>query len=343
MTRIGIPRALLYYQYFPMWQAFCRELGVEVVVSPPTTQAMLAAGSSRVIADTCLPVKAFLGHVLSLVDECDWLFVPAVRSVETKVYNCSKFLGLPDMTRAVIPESPPILEIDIDLNRGMGELWQEIYKLGKNFSHSNMKVRQAALVAWQTYLNYRQLMSVQKIAPDEAIERTWGTPAENHTGVPAHSTSPKATIALVGHPYLLNDEYINHRLVHRLKQAGIRILTPEMVNTSQLKSAMAKLAGGAYWTYEEEVVGAGGYYLENEADGIIGIMAFGCGPDSLMMDTVRRQAARLKGTPFMCLTLEEHTAEAGVVTRLEAFTDMIFRKKRKPFGFAQGKEDGVCV
>ena len=342
MTRIGIPRALLYYQYYPMWQTFCQELGVEMVVSPPTTQAMLAAGSSRVVADTCLPVKVFLGHVLSLVDKCDWIFVPAVRSVEKKVYNCSKFLGLPDMTKAVIPESPPILEIDIDINKGMGTLYQEIYKLGMNFTRSRLKVRQASLAAWQTYLNYREVMSSHKLAPPEAIEKISGTPRgkpETAAGHPALVLKPhaeaKATIALVGHPYLLNDEYINHRLVHRLEQSGNRILTPEMVTADNLASAITSLTGGAYWTYEEEVIGAGGYYLQNEADGVIGIMAFGCGPDSLMMDTVRRQAARLRTTPFMCLTLEEHTAEAGVVTRLEAFTDMIHRKKNR--------ETEVCV
>lgn len=31
MIRIGIPRALLYYQYYPMWQTFFEELGAEVV------------------------------------------------------------------------------------------------------------------------------------------------------------------------------------------------------------------------------------------------------------------------------------------------------------------------
>ena len=48
-----------------------------------------------------------------------------------------------------------------------------------------------------------------------------------------------------------------------------------------------------------------------------------------MMDMVQRQAIRLRTTPFMSLTLEEHTAEAGVVTRLEAFLDMIYRRNRK--------------
>jgi predicted nucleotide-binding protein (sugar kinase/HSP70/actin superfamily) len=332
MIRIGIPRALLYYQYYPVWKTFFEGLGAEVVVSPPTTRNMLAEGSARVVADTCLPVKVFLGHVLSLVETCDWIFIPAIRSVQNRVYNCSKFLGLPDMTKAVIPESPPILEIDIDINQGKGELYQAIYKLGRHFTWNPFKVRQASLAAWQVYLNYRELMSCHKSAPPEAIEKISGTAGEESSAKPA---STRATIALIGHPYLLYDEYINHRLIHRLEQAGNKVLTPEMVTAPELELAVDRLIGGAYWTYEEEVVGAGGHYLQNGADGVIGIMAFGCGPDSLMMDTVRRQSARLRTIPFMCLTLEEHTAEAGVVTRLEAFTDMIYRKKRK--------ETEVCV
>ena len=102
-----------------------------------------------------------------------------------------------------------------------------------------------------------------------------------------------------------------------------------MLTTEELESAITRLVGKAYWTYEEEVVGAGGHYLGNNADGVIGIMTFGCGPDSLIMDTVRREASRLRTTAFMSLTLEEHTAETGVVTRLEAFLEMIHRKKRR--------------
>ncbi len=328
MIRIGIPRALLYYQYYPMWKTFFEELGAEAVVSPPTSQAMLAEGSARVVADTCLPVKVFLGHVLSLVEKCDWMFIPAIRSVKNNIYNCSKFLGLPDMTRAVVPESPPILDIDIDINKGKRALYQAIYKLGRHFTWNPFKVRNAAIGAWQAHLNYRELMSSHGLTPVEAIAETSGTPEVEHKASASHPTSTRATIALIGHPYLLYDEYVNHRLIHRLEQADNKVLTPEMLTTEELESAIARLAGRAYWTYEEEVVGAGGHYLQSEADGVIGIMTFGCGPDSLMMDAVRRQAGRLRAIPFMSLTLEEHTAEAGVVTRLEAFTDMIYRRKR---------------
>lgn len=329
MIRIGIPRGLLYYQYYLMWKTFFEELGAEVVVSPTTTQAILAEGSARVVADTCLPVKGFLGHVISLVGECDQIFIPAIRSVQSNVYNCSKFLGLPDMTRAVIPEAPPILEIEIDVNRGKRKLYQDIYTLGRQLTWNPFKVRQASLAAWQTYLNYREVMSDRGLTPLSAIERLTSTTEAESEGPTEQLAPTRATIAVIGHPYLVYDEYVNHRLIHRLEQANIKVLTPEMLTTEELEAAIAKLVGKAYWTYEEEVVGAGGHYLQNGADGVIGIMAFGCGPDSLMMDMVRRQAARLRGTPFMSLTLEEHTAEAGVVTRLEAFTDMICRRKRK--------------
>jgi predicted nucleotide-binding protein (sugar kinase/HSP70/actin superfamily) len=282
---------------------------------------MLAEGSARVVAETCLPVKAYLGHVISLVGECDYVFIPAVRSVQKKVFNCSKFLGLPDMTKAVIPESPPILEVDIDINRGKGELYKSVYKMGSALTWNPVKLRRAGMAAWETYLEYRSIMAEEGLTPPEAID---SLPAKQEKD----SGGSGVKIALIGHPYLLYDEYINHRIIERLEQAGYKVLTPEMISPDRLESAVDDLTGGSYWTYEAEVVGAGGYYLKSDTEGVIGIMAFGCGPDSLMMDAVRRQAVRSGSMPFMCLTVDEHTAEAGIVTRLEAFTDMIQRRKK---------------
>jgi predicted nucleotide-binding protein (sugar kinase/HSP70/actin superfamily) len=205
MVKVGIPRALLYYQYYPMWKTFFEELGAEVVLSTPTTQALLASGSSRVVADTCLPVKVFCGHVLTLVDKCDYIFIPAIRSVKSKIYNCSKFLGLPDMTKAVIPESPAILDIDIDINKGKRALYQAIYRLGRRFTWNPFRVRKAAIAAWQAHRQYTQLMVNQGLTPLQSLETETKTP---------HPSPDQASIALIGHPYLLYDEHINHRLIH---------------------------------------------------------------------------------------------------------------------------------
>jgi len=329
MIRVGIPRALLYYQYLPMWRTFFEELDSEVIISPPTTRITLAEGSSRVVADTCLPAKVYIGHVLSLVDRCDFIFIPAIRSLKSKTYNCAKFLGLPDMTRAVAPEAPPILDIDIDVNEGKSQLYRAIYKLGRNFTWNPLKVKKAAANAWQAHLDYIKMMYRERLTSPQAIEKIYGTSEAVNTSQAYHSPDTAATIGLIGHPYLLYDEHTNYQIISRLEQANNRILTPEMVSKDNLEAAVARISGSAYWTYEDEVIGAGGHYLQTGLDGIIGIMAFGCGPDSLMMDMIHRQANRLKTTPFMCLTLEEHTSEAGVITRLEAFLDMIHRKKRK--------------
>ncbi len=333
MVRIGIPRALLYYQYFPMWKTFFNEMGAEVVVSEPTTQAMVTSGSSRVVADTCLPVKIYLGHVISLVGKCDFVFVPAIRSVRRKTYNCAKFLGLPDMTIAVVPESPPILDMDIDINKGKRFLYQEIYRVGRRFSWNPGTVRRAALAAWQAFLDYHSLMSGEGLTPPKAIQKMLGTAENKETGT--NQDQARATIAVIGHPYLLYDEHINHRLLHRLEQLHNRVLTPEMLASEKLDAGIVRLTGTAYWAYEEDVVGAGGHYLQSNVDGVIGIMAFGCGPDSQMMDIVRRNAAKQRVPPFMNLTVDEHTAETGIITRLEAFLDMIHRRKRR--------EAEVCV
>ncbi len=329
MIKVGIPRALLYYQYYPMWKTFFESLGAEVVVSPTTTQAMVSSGAARVVAETCLPAKVFLGHMLTLVDKCDFIFIPVVRSVRKKTYNCSKFLGLPDMCRAVIPESPPILEPEIDINKGQRDLYLAIYRLGRPFTWNPRKVRQAARAAWQSHLDYFKLMSSEELTPPLAIEKLTGTsqPEFGTTSKPVNSS--RINIAVVGHSYILYDEHISHRIRHRLEQCGVRMLTPEMLTRQELEAAVIKLTGRVYWTQEEDVVGAGVHYLESGVDGVIGITTFGCGPDSVMMDVVRRQAARLKNAPFMSLTLDEHTAEAGLITRLEAFLDMIYRKKRK--------------
>lgn len=318
MVRVGIPQALAYYQYYPMWRTFFETLGAEVVVSPPTTQKMLTDGAKRVLADTCLPAKVFMGHVLTLTDKCDYLFIPVIRSVKTKVYNCAKFLGLPDMTRAVIPGCPSILEIDFDINKGLKKIYEDIFGMCKVFPCSKNQIRKAIDLAWKVHNDYHLLMSREKLTPIQAI-----------AGESKKSTANSLTIGVIGHHYLLYDEQINHRLIRRLEQSDCCVLTPDMLTANEIEKGAERIVDRSYWTWEEEVVGAGGCYMQQGVDGIIGIAAFGCGPDSLMMDVVRREAKQRHNVPFMNLTLEEHTAETGVITRIEAFLDMIKRRKRR--------------
>ena len=42
--KIGIPQALLYYEYFPLWKNFFKSLGAELIIFGPTTKEILDLG-----------------------------------------------------------------------------------------------------------------------------------------------------------------------------------------------------------------------------------------------------------------------------------------------------------
>lgn len=318
MLKIGIPKALLYYQYFPLWSTFFEEMGMEVVVSDPTSKSIMAAGSGRLVAETCLPVKVYCGHVLQLVDKCDFLFVPAIRSIQKNVYNCSKFLGLPDLVKAVIPNCPPIIDLDIDVNKTKVTLHPETYNIGRWIRPKPKNIKEAAARAWQAHLDYTGAMECKHLTALEYLDNK--PPASGGEGM---------TVALIGHPYNIYDEFITHRILHRLRSLGAYVVTPEMAGREALGCGVEKLIGRPYWTYEDEIVGAAGHYLHSDVDGVVAVVSFGCGPDSTMVDVVQRYAKRPDVRPLLTLTIDEHTGEAGLVTRIEAFLDMIARRTRR--------------
>lgn len=324
MAKVGIPRALFYYQYYPGWKAFFEELGAETVVSPPTDKAIFALGNARAVGETCLPVKIFLGHVIYLSDKCDYMFIPALRSLGNKAYNCSKFLGLPDMAKALIPECPTILDPEIDLSNGRHSLYQAISSgLGRYLPSGHGKVKKAIEAGREADLSYHRKMVDYGMTPLEAVE---GIHRRRESSGLEQDASLRLKIALIGHPYVLYDDYINHRLVSRIEAMDVEVVTPEMASAEAVNAAMARLVGKAHWTFEADVIGAGEFYMEAEVDGLITVAVFACGPDSMMIDVVRHRARDL-GVPFLHLTLDEHTSEGGIVTRLEAFLDMIRRKR----------------
>jgi len=330
--RIGIPRGLLFYHYFPMWRAFFEELGADVVVSPPTTEKMAHLGCKRVIGDVCLPVKVYCGHAFALKDKCEYLFIPAAHSTRPALYNCPKFIGLPDIVRAAVPECPPILDPDLDINMGRQYLYETAYKLGFLLERNTADVESALRRAIDVHRLYGALMQRRGLSSPQAIAQVLpGFDEENGSnGIERAAGSSVINVALIGHRYLIYDRQMDYRLFHRLRSIGVNPVTAETVDRSKLNEAMLELVEAPYWGYEDEVIGAGAYYLQSDIDGVISVMAFGCGPDSVMIELLQK-AAKRAGKPYLNLVLDEHSSEGGLLTRLEAFVDMVRRSKRQPY------------
>lgn len=253
--------------------------------------------------EICLPVKVFMGHVryLAQEEEVDAVFVPHQIQVEKNCFICPKFMGLPDMARMVVPPGLPLVLWHNDRNRPLWSMQAVDGEIRRRIS--NPKLRQALAIAKQTADERRAQLA-----------RT--------------SDSTKGLrIGVMAHPYCLYDTHLSLDLIGRLKAAGVQIYTPEMTPDRWLHAKVSGLNKPLFWTLGRRIMAAALYYMALGLDGVIHLAAFGCGPESVVGELVTRQLQE-KNIPLLCVNLDEHTGEAGFATRLEAFLDLVARRKQ---------------
>ena len=332
--KIGFPRALFYYLYFPFWHAFFTELGFEVVRSEPTNKGSLDLGVKETVNDACLPVKIYHGHVAELKDKVDVLFLPrmvSVRKLESEVF-CPKFLGLPDMIRNSIEGLPRIIDDKVDLSKGFCPLWRLSSRIARKLDKKGWAVEVAFFKANKVQQRFSAYL-VQGVPAQDAIDAVTGdrNPSPSSVNIP----EPDVHLAILGYPYLIYDSFVNVGLLEKLAQMGIKAWTVEMVPPDRLEAQGKYLPKNLFWHFSNRTMRATFYYLkEHKVDGIVHVTAFGCGPDAMVDKLMELEAKAHKRMPFMTLSLDEHTGEAGILTRIEAFVDML-RLRRK------GNEDFV--
>jgi predicted nucleotide-binding protein (sugar kinase/HSP70/actin superfamily) len=92
---------------------------------------------------------------------------------------------------------------------------------------------------------------------------------------------------------------------------------------------MSILPKGIYWSMGREIVSSVRWMLNDDRiDGIVLLAAAGCGPDSFMTELIKH-TFDVRKKPYMNLNIDEHTADTGIRTRVEAFVDMIERRAKK--------------
>ena len=100
-----------------------------------------------------------------------------------------------------------------------------------------------------------------------------------------------------------------------------------MVPAAAIEEGLASLPKSLFWSFGRRQLGAINHLLAaGRCRGVIHATAFACGPEALVGELIEREAARWR-TPLLRLHLDEHTGEAGFLTRLEAFLDMIGRRR----------------
>ncbi len=299
---IGLPRGLLYHRYETLWQTFFRALGFEVKVSAPTNRAVMEEGAHLAPDETCLSAKIFLGHVSSLVGNCDYIFVPRVANLGRNLELCVRFSALYDMVRCIFKQTDQkFLTCNVDVLSGADEE-DAFIALGQSLGFSHREAKKA----------YKAAAKAQAQAYDKAVK-------EQEKLYKADGLK----ILVAGHSYILDDPYAGGMILKGLRNLDAVPLRADITDRDAAVKKSPDLCPTCRWVMSRELVGS---IIEHryKVDGIVLVTAFPCGPDSMVNDLLARS---IKGVPVLQLVLDTQTGTAGVETRLESFVDIIRMKK----------------
>jgi predicted nucleotide-binding protein (sugar kinase/HSP70/actin superfamily) len=315
----------MFYRYYPFLRSFLEEYGCEVQPSPPTNLKMLGEGTDICVDDVCVAVKVLFGHVSQLAGKVDTILIPRLVSVEKRGYDtftCPKLIAAPDMIRYSFPHLPAPVEFIVDISKA--PWWWSCVRLARRLDLPLRKLPGAYRAAMREQERFEGLL-YRGLLPAEALAKIAGG---NGSPPPSYLDERDVTVALVGHPYLLGDPVVNKRLVHWLDVSGARVLGSTMFTEEDLETEASRLPTLS-WSYEKELLAAASLFLKrDDVDGVVYLTSFGCGPDSLVTEIVRRELKPTGGQVLLELVLDEHSAESGVRTRAEAFVDLLRHRKR---------------
>lgn len=310
---IGIPRVLSTYTYFPLWQSFFHELGFDVALSPETNDDIRKLTHGLVGADFCFPVKIAYGHVDYLMKQetIDFILLPFMISnrknpgTSNNLY-CPYLESLPAHICTSLEmhhiETDRVLKPIIDLRWKPGTQAIEIEKT----------------MGVQLHLHRKQIEKAWKIALKVQEKSAEKFRFESRELLDRLEKEKKKAIVVIGRPYNTMDFGLNLNIPQKFAEKGFYVLPLDSLPISP--TDVPDTFSGMFWDYGQKIIAALSYVKAHSNLYALYLTNFNCGPDSFLLS----YAEEIMGDkPFLTLELDEHSADGGYITRLEAFTDVL--------------------
>jgi predicted CoA-substrate-specific enzyme activase len=307
---IGIPRILLMHELYPFWEAFFTELGYRAILSDPTNKELIRQGVETVVAETCFPIKVAHGHVLNLLEKgIKQIFLPSIINMEKLKDDFDH-----SQTCPYVQSFPYVVHSSIDFKRYDAHVLQPVITFGRG--HQAVEL---ALVGLGRKLK-RRAGAIRRACAKarEHQGRFYQAVAARGREIMKGLGEGEKLMVIVGRPYNSCDPGVNLDIPKKLRDLGV---LPIPMDFLPLQS-MAGREGlkDMYWRYGQKILAAA--HLIKDDPRLFGIYVtnFGCGADSFISHFFRDT---LKGKPYLQLEIDEHSADAGAITRCEAFLDSL--------------------
>ena len=311
---IGLPRTMFFREYMPFFSTFCQELGFEPHITGPSNKKLIHAGVEVMVNEPCFPIKAAHGHLRELIEAgVKNILLPSPVSLEspghpggagqvcpyaqTLCYTAPASLGL---SANGTGRGARLITAPLRFGEGDKALLDGLKQLARQMGAAEGDVPAAMVAAKAAQADFSAQMkelgraALADLGPDE-----------------------KAMV-IVSRPYNGADPGLNLGLPEKMRALGVQALPMDCLDLDS-KMGEPELAE-MYWRYGQKILAAGLICRDDPRLYPVYITNFGCGPDSFILHFFRQI---MNGKPFLEIEIDEHSADVGAITRLEAFLDSL--------------------
>ena len=134
---------------------------------------------------------------------------------------------------------------------------------------------------------------------------------------------------IVSRPYNGCDPGISLDLPRKLRKMNVLAIPMDFLDLAEANVTEPELQKEMYWKYGQRIFRAAHIIRDDPRLNAVYLSNFSCGPDSFII-TLFKELMIATGSdgsesrkPALVLEIDEHSADAGVVTRLEAFHESL--------------------
>ena len=309
---VGIPLALGHLQLLPFWGTLLRGLGLNVIASPMSNRKIIHDGVEAVAATPCFPVKVAHGHVLDLLARgVDYIWLPSVVSLPDEYPEtdrnqlCPYVQTIPYQVSVALEaacKSIKVLKPVIRMQEGRRVVARELRSLCKELGLSPAAVPGALAAAYKAQQDF------------EDACRNRGRE------VLGNLAPGSRNVVIVSRPYNGCDAGVSLDLPNKLRRLGVLPIPMDFLDMGNEDLGQDRIFQNMYWKYGQKILRAGKLIREDSRLHAVYLSNFSCGPDSFIINFFKQI---MGAKPALVLEVDEHSADAGVVTRLEAFLESL--------------------
>jgi predicted CoA-substrate-specific enzyme activase len=303
---IGMQRALYGHHTAILWAHFFDRLGYRLVLTPPTGARISTRGVEKAVDGVCYPVKVSYGHIEQLAGKTRYLFIPSLIKMPTPKpsetgFYCPMVQSNSYMVRMAFGlDRASILNPVINLKQEPETLAVEIYRqIGAMLGLSKKLIKKSLYHAFERQQQFVADMHQQGSKILRKLD------------------SAEPIMVVTGRPYNLYDDRLNLRLGQNLAKLGIAALPMDFINDGAVDLTEFP---AMFWGLGAQILKTAKTVVQNSNYFGLHLTNFGCGADSFVEHFYK---SIMGDKAYLILELDEHSAAAGVMTRLEAYKNVI--------------------